>query len=170
MKWFVLPAVILMSTIGLAQTPSPQPVPQTTGTGIPKPVKSPAELEAALSRATKEILIITPGLKSINVARALIAMGAKNVKTFIIVDAVDLKARDSYLGQLKRSPNIYIKTMQRITAWEAIIDRKTLIASSYLETNKPSTMNSVQVTIPEPGVYPQVSSFNQIWKMAKDLK
>ncbi len=133
---------------------------------------TPQAVGATLYTASREILLISPSLRSKDVAEALRKSAVeRGVTIFVIADARLINEPSGYLGSLSFLENVHVRLVQGLTSSRAIIDRSILVSGSLLfdvpnplETKPTFAATDAQITAST------VTWFNRIWSTAKPYK
>lgn len=133
---------------------------------------TPQAVSATLYSASREILIVSPSIRSKDVAEALRkAALERGVTIFVIADARLVGEPAGYLSGLSLLENVHVRLVQGLTSSRATIDR-TIVVSGPLLFDSPNPLENrptFAATDPQ-ATATTVAWFNRVWSTAKPYK
>jgi sugar-specific transcriptional regulator TrmB len=133
---------------------------------------TPQAVGATLYTASREILIISPSLRSKDIAEALRKSALeRGVTIFVIADALLVDEPAGYLGGLSLLKNVHVRLVQGLTSSRAIIDRTILVSGSLLfdVPNPLESKPTFAATDPQ-ATSSTINWFNRVWRTAAPYK
>ncbi len=133
---------------------------------------TPQAVGAALYTASREILIVTPSIRSKDVAEALRKTAVeRGIAIFVIADARLINEPAGYLSGLSLLEKIQVRLVQGLTSSQALIDRNVMISGPLLFDGPNPLEKRPTVAATDAEVNNRtVTWFNQVWKTAKPYK
>jgi hypothetical protein len=133
---------------------------------------TPQAVGATLYTASSEILVISPSIRSKDVAEALRKSALeRGVTIFVIADVRLVDEPAGYLGGLSLLKNVHVRLVQGLTSSRAIIDRSILVSGSLLfdVPNPLESKPTFAATDPQ-ATSSTIAWFNRVWGTAKPYK
>ncbi|WP_102127579.1 hypothetical protein [Deinococcus planocerae] len=150
----------LLACLSLSGQAAPAPDRQT--------LASAQAVGASLYAATGEVLLVTPTLRSREVAEGLRrAATERGVNVYLLADARFVGEGASYLGGLSLIPRIQVRLVRGLRGARATIDRRVLLSGPLLADVVSPLRGEPTVAVREPRAVAQASAwFTRTWNTA----
>jgi hypothetical protein len=130
------------------------------------------EVGATLLAATSEVMIVTPALRSKDVAEGLRkAAVERGVRVFLLADVRFLNDGGSYLNGLSLTPGIQVRLLRGVGASRATVDRQLTLSGPLLSDIASPLQQELTATTQEPfKVRSAAAWFSKAWAQARPYK
>lgn len=135
-------------------------------------LESPKVVGGVLYTGTQEILLVTPSVRSKDVADGLRrAAVERGTPVYIIADAALVGERAGFLPGLSLVKNVQVRLLRGLTQSSAVVDRKLMISGSLLfDIPSPLETKLTEARSDSRAVSDAVRWFTKAWKLAKPYK
>ena len=135
-------------------------------------LESPKVVGGVLYTGTQEILVVTPSVRSKDVADGLRrAAVERGTPVYIIADAALVGERAGFLPGLSLVKNVQVRLLRGLTQSSAVVDRKLLISGLLLfDIPSPLETKLTEARTDSRAINDAVRWFTKAWKLAKPYK
>lgn len=135
-------------------------------------LSTPQQVGATLLAATSEVTLVTPALRSKDVAESLRkAAVERGVRVFLLADARFLSDGGSFLGSLSMTPGIQVRLLRGLNDSRATIDRQLILSGPLLaDIVSPLQQTPTQVSQEPRAVRTASVWFNEAWAQARPYR
>ncbi|PNY79675.1 hypothetical protein [Deinococcus koreensis] len=130
------------------------------------------QVGASLYEATSEVLLVTPTLRSKDVAEALRrAAVERGVRIFLIADGRYVNEGASYLASLSLTPGIQVRLVRGLEASRATIDRQMTVSGPLLADVPSPRRPGATLALQQPQAVRVASTwFSKAWATARPYR